>query len=103
MLALPGRRYPDRIDDDAKPPEDSFVPPEGTLLDAPYSARADDQFSVIVCARSVRRSRPVRFTGQTRTSSSVARFGPTTPTRAGRLADASSITPTRARAWRTNP
>jgi 3-oxoacyl-[acyl-carrier protein] reductase len=38
-----------------------------------------------------------------RTASRVARVGPTTPTRAGRLADASSITPTRARAWRTNP
>ena len=60
MQALPGRRCPDRIDDDAKPPEDFFVPPDGTLLDAPYSPRAGDQPSVIVCARG-RSGVPARF------------------------------------------
>jgi hypothetical protein len=43
MQTLPGRRCPDRIDDDAKPPEDSFVPPDGTLLDGRDSPRAGDQ------------------------------------------------------------
>jgi hypothetical protein len=43
MQALPGRRFPDLIADDAKPPEDSVVPPDGTLLDAPDSRRAGDQ------------------------------------------------------------
>jgi hypothetical protein len=48
--ALPGRRCPDLIDDDAKPPEDSSVPPDVALLDAPDSRRAGDQPYVIVCA-----------------------------------------------------
>ena len=60
MQALPGRQCPDRIDDYAKPPEDSFVPPDGTLLDAPDSPRAGDQPSVIVCARG-RSGVPARF------------------------------------------
>jgi hypothetical protein len=38
----------------------------------------------------------VRFTGRTRTDNRVARFGPTTPTRARRLADA-SVDPIEAR------
>jgi hypothetical protein len=50
MQALPGRQCPDRIDDYAKPPEDSFVPPDGTPLDAPDSPRVGDQPSLIVCA-----------------------------------------------------
>ena len=60
MQALPGRRCPDRIDDDAKSPEDSFVPPDGTLLDGRDSPRAGDQPSVIVCARG-RSGVPAQF------------------------------------------
>jgi hypothetical protein len=51
IQAFPSRRCPDRIDDDAKPPEDSFVPPDGTRLDVHDSPRAGDQPTVIVCAR----------------------------------------------------
>ena len=61
MQALPGRRCPDRIDDDAKSPEDSFVPP--------------------ACAR--------RSDDTDARKATVRRFGPTTPKRARRLADAS--------------
>ena len=60
MPAPAGRRCPDRIDDDAKPPEDSFVPPDGTLLDGRDSPRAGDQPSVIVGARG-RSGVPARF------------------------------------------
>ena len=48
-----------------------------------------------LCPRPVRRSRPVWFTGRTRTASCVARVGPTTPTRARRPIDA-SVDPTEA-------
>jgi hypothetical protein len=36
------------IDDDVSPPEDSFVPPDGTLHDASATPRTGDQPFVVV-------------------------------------------------------
>jgi hypothetical protein len=51
MQVILGRQSPHLIDVDASLPEDSFVPPDGTLDDAPDSPRTGDQPSVVVCAR----------------------------------------------------
>jgi hypothetical protein len=39
---LPGRRYPELVNDDAKLLENSFVVPDAALADVPASLRGDD-------------------------------------------------------------
>ena len=39
VTVLPGRRYPDLINDDEKPLENSFVVPDAALADVPASLR----------------------------------------------------------------
>ena len=41
MQVLPGRRYPELINDDAKVLENSFVVPDSALADVPAVLRGD--------------------------------------------------------------
>jgi hypothetical protein len=90
MQVRPGREYYELIGGDAMLPANSFVPPDEASLDVPGSPRADGlATSYLLPAELGSNSCPVRFTGLPRTESRVVRVGPTTPTRAARLADAS--------------
>jgi hypothetical protein len=92
----PGRRFPEHIAENANLPEKSFVPPDEVPLVVPGSPSAGGRATGFLSPPELGRScRPVRFTGRARTDSRAARFGPTTPKRARRLADA-SVDPTEA-------
>jgi hypothetical protein len=90
MPVLPGGRYLDLFDDDGNLQENSFVPPDEAPLDVPGSPSAGGwATSYLLPPKLGRSSHPIPFAGRMRTHSRVARFGPTTPTRARSLADAS--------------
>jgi hypothetical protein len=95
MPGLPGGRCPG-LSDDANLPEKSFVPPDKAPLDVPDLPSAGAwATSFLLPPELGRSSHPVRSTGRIGTDSRNARFGPTTPTRASRLFDA-SVDPTEA-------
>ena len=86
MTVLPAGRLPDLLKDDELLLENTFTVPEAAPAEAPAAIKGTTE-DAKAKADSLNTLAP---------QDAPARFGPTTPTRAGRLADA-SVDPTDAR------